>query len=136
MKKILFPTLFLSMSLVASAATYAPNNGRAAPGTFSSESADVGVATPAESTTSRSGMENSSGITTDEMNTSPNPAPRTDAELMEDTTLTKGKPAEGPVKQDGKIEAQEDEDALDYSTTPKHKQQLPSTEPNSNKIGN
>lgn len=144
MKKILCSTLFLSLSLAASAATYAPNNGRAAPGTFSSaaESADIGVATPADSTTSRSGMSNSSGVTTDDMNTSPNPAPATDDDLLKDTTLTEGRPESGPFIPEGKgMEAQKDEDALDYSTTPKHQQELPSTEepsnkPNPNKIGN
>lgn len=83
--------------------------------------------------TTESGITNSSGITTDQMNTSPNAAPTTDAEAQEDATLSSGEVYEtGPYTREGtfdpqkpdEIEAQE-ENALDYSTTPKKRTTTP-----------
>ena len=131
MKKLICSILLLGLSLSGSAVTPQKKVSSAA-------SADIGVATPPESSTSPSGISNSSGITTDEMNTSPNPAPATEDELLRDTTLTKDVPQSGPSKPEGKgMEAQEDENALDYSTTPKNQKEIPPVnKPNPNKIGN
>ncbi|WPU66381.1 hypothetical protein [Peredibacter starrii] len=131
MKKLICSILLLSVSLYGSAATTPKKVSSAA-------SADIGVATPPEASTSRSGMSNSTGVTTDEMNTSPNPAPATEDELLRDTTLTRDNPSSGPSKAEGKgMEAQQDENALDYSTTPKNQKEIPpATKQNSNKIGN
>lgn len=83
--------------------------------------------------TTESGITNSSGITTDQMNTSPNAAPTTDAEAQQDTTLSSGEVYEtGPYTREGtfdpkkpdEIQAQE-ENALDYSTTPKKRTTTP-----------
>ncbi|WP_408095421.1 hypothetical protein ACJVC5_10295 [Peredibacter sp. HCB2-198] len=131
MKKLIGSVLLLSLSLYGSAAT---SQKKVSP----PASADIGVATPTDSSTSPSGISNSSGITTDEMNTSPNPAPATEDELLRDTTLTKDVPQSGPSKPEGKgMEAQQDENALDYSTTPKNQKEVPPVKkPNSNKIKN
>jgi hypothetical protein len=109
----------LLFSLGAYAETYEPNDGINPPGTFTSKLGDEKAST----TTSPSGVKNSSGITTDEMNTSPNPAPSTDQEVLENTTLSnEGVNETNPFSdQPSEIEAQE-EDALDYSTSPENQE--------------
>lgn len=71
---------------------------------------------------SESGILNSSGVTTDQMNTSPNTPPASDKELLDDATLSTGR--FHPTKP-GEIQAQETEDALDYSTTPQKRTTKP-----------
>lgn len=74
----------------------------------------------ASATTTENGLKNSSGITTDQMNPSPNPAPTSESELIENSTLTNRPVETGPAGRNipGKNEIQSQEDALDYSTTP------------------
>lgn len=130
MKKLICSALLLVLSVSSSAVTVSSP-------TSAEERADIGIATPPDSSTSRSGMSNSSGVTTDDMNTAPNPAPATEDDLLRDTTLTEDVPKTDPSKPEGKgMEAQQDENALDYSSTPKHQKKVPSTRPNPNKIGN
>ncbi len=148
MKFFLITTMLLSTSLYAltpeaglygygyAPTGYAPNDGKIPPGTFNSKStkgkapAAADVSSPV---TTESGITNSSGVTTDQMNTSPNAAPTTDAEAQQDTTLSSGGVLEtGPYTREGtfnprkpeEIEAQE-ENALDYSTTPKKRTTTP-----------
>lgn len=114
--------MFLSLGLYAGApihqgAGHAPNDGKTPPGTFTSKSGTA-ASSPI---TSESGITNSSGVTTDQMNTSPNAAPATDEEARRDSTLSSG--TFDPRKPD-EIEAQE-ENALDYSTTPKKRTTTP-----------
>jgi hypothetical protein len=136
MKFLLVTTLFLSLGVIAQS-TYSPNDGNTPPGTFESKSikpgasgnthykrttttttssvGDAAQAQEAGPAPSETGIKNSSGVTTDQMNTSPNKAPGNDEEALDNSTLSNGrfnptKPAE--------VQAQEDEDALDYSTTP------------------
>ncbi len=96
-------------------------------------SADQQSSNRAEPTTSESGITNSAGVTTDQMNTSPNAAPTTDSEARRDATLSTGETFEtGPYTREGtfdpqkpeEIEAQE-ESPLDYSTTPKKRTTTP-----------
>ena|SRR5665648_341394 len=123
MKTLLISFLFVSIIGTNSfAVNYVENDGSRPPETFTSKTdqdAKKGkenkVASP---TTSRSGLSNSSGITTDEMNTSINPAPATDEEVLKNTTLTRGRLDKFDPINPGEIEAQEEENALDYSTTP------------------
>lgn len=127
MKFFLVTTMFLSFGL--SAQTYEPNDGKSSPGTFTSKSGAAAASSPV---TSESGITNSSGITTDQMNTSPNAAPTSDAEAQQDTTLSGEVYDTGPYTREGtfdpkkpdEIQAQE-ESALDYSTTPKKRTTTP-----------
>lgn len=135
MKFFLLTTMFLSLNVFATqGSSYAPNDGKSSPGTFTSKSG-MGPGTSAASSpvTTESGITNSSGITTDQMNTSPNAAPTTDAEAQQDSTLSSGEVYEtGPYTREGtfdpkkpdEIQAQE-ENALDYSTTPKSRTTTP-----------
>lgn len=133
MKKLICSTVLLVLSVSSSAVTISSPNSNST----EKQRADIGITAPPDSSTSRSGMSNSSGITTDDMNTAPNPAPATEDDLLRDTTLTEGMPETDPSRPEGKgMEAQQDENALDYSTTPKHQEEVPSTKPNPNKIGN
>lgn len=132
MKYLLIITTFFSLGVFGQSG-YSPNDGKTSPGTFNSK--DTGAST----TTSESGVINSSGVTTEDMNTSPNRPPTTDKELLEDTTLSKEKTNKetGPFVREGtfhpdppqEVQAQE-EDALDYSTTPQKK---PLPQPSKNK---
>lgn len=99
----------------------------------------VGASTAMEASSvpSENGLQHGSGLSTDQVNPSPNPAPTTEADVIENSTLT-NRPVETGPYQDGQnipgeneIEAQED--AMDYSTTPEER---PSNKPNPNKIGN
>lgn len=118
-----FMALLLMMAFTAYGANkaYAPNNGVAAPGTFSTKTTDISPST------SETGMVNSSGVTTDDMNTSPNPAPKTEKDLTKNSTITtdkvyKSKPyRSSTVKPAPRPEIQAQEDALDYSTAPTRK---------------
>lgn len=106
--KYLLITVFFSLGI--SAAEYSANDGTNPPGTFTSK----------KKVQAEAGAINSSGISPDEMNTSPNPAPRSEREAMENATLSNGRyvPDDGLMKKTPKeIQAQE-ESALDYSTTP------------------
>jgi len=125
--KYLLTALFLSAGLV-NAAEYSPNDGDALPDTFTQKSnvPEKQEATTASPVSSDSGIINSTGVDPDEMNPSPNPAPSSDKEAIENTTLTRERIYEtGPYTpedemspgQPSEIQAQE-EDALDYSTTP------------------
>lgn len=64
-------------------------------------------------------IEGGGAVSTDEMNTAPNPAPQTKGEVLEDSTLSSG-----PIEKKGGMEAQE-ENALDYSTTPQKRTTKP-----------
>ncbi len=133
MKFFVLSAMLLSTGLFAQALS---GNGQAAPsGTSLMEPQTMGTSTysNSESTTSQSGMINSSGVTTDQMNTSPNAAPTTEAELNDDATLSTGEVYKtGPYTREGtfgprkpdEIQAQE-ENALDYSTTPSSRTTTP-----------
>ncbi len=124
MKIFLVTTIFFSIGLFAQTPEKTP------PGTFTST---TGVSTQVPPVASESGIINSSGITTDHMNTSPNAAPTTDAEAQQDSILSTGEVYDtGPYTREGtfdpkkpdEIQAQE-ENALDYSTTPKKRTTTP-----------
>lgn len=70
-------------------------------------------------TSSESGIRNSSGVTTDQMNTSPNTPPGSESEVLRDSTLSTGSVKE-PTRP-GEVQAQDEENSLDYSTTPEKK---------------
>lgn len=146
MKLLLIPLLF-SLGVMAQTpeASYEINDGTTPPGTFTSKSNKIKTykktttttttktrTTEASPVTSETGIINSSGVTTDEVNPSPNPTPDTDKELLRDTTLF-GKKI-GPQEREGTFdpgepvdlkEAQE-EGPLDYSTTPEKRPIEPS----------
>lgn len=136
MKHFFFSAMLISG--VVSAATYYPNEGTKPPGTFneksvtpmkskevmkSTEVSKIEEQQANSATTSETGIINSSGITTDEMNTSPNRVPMSDEEAIDDTTLSRG-PLKNP-RNPAEIQAQEEEDALDYSTTPQKRTTKP-----------
>lgn len=147
MKLLLITPLLFSLGLVAQTpkASYEMNDGTTPPGTFTSKSNKAKNITKKTTTTttqtrtteaspvtSESGIINSSGVTTDEVNPSPNPTPESDRELLRDTTLF-GKKV-GPQERKGTFdpgepvelkEAQE-EGPLDYSTTPEKRPTKPS----------
>lgn len=134
--KFFMITALLASSLV-SAETYFSNEGTRPPGTFTEKSntpmkskstMKSTKVSPAEekqanAMTSETGIINSSGVTTDQMNTSPNRAPVTDEEAIDDTTLS-GAPIKNP-RRPAEIQAQEEENALDYSTTPQKRTTKP-----------
>ncbi len=143
MKFFLITTMFLSIGLYAQTSGagtqgsgYAPNDGKTSPGTFTSKSGTFSAdmqSSHVAPVSSDSGISNSSGVTTDQMNTSPNAAPTTDAEAQQDSTLSSGEVYEtGPYTREGtfdprkpdEIEAQE-ENALDYSTAPSSRTTTP-----------
>ena len=65
------------------------------------------------------GMMDNQAITNEQMNTSPNPVPNSESEVLDNATLS-NKPIEKNSKNlPGKKEIQAQEDAMDYSTTPK-----------------
>jgi hypothetical protein len=113
--KYLLTALILSIGSV-SASEYSPNDGETLPDTFTQKSnvPEKQEARAASPVSTESGILNSSGIAPDEMNTSPNPAPSTDREAIDSTTLRRDQSFD---KKPEEIQAQE-EDALDYSTTP------------------
>ncbi len=129
MKTLLYGTLLLSLS--AYATTYSSNDGRSVPGSSMSKYRKTTIQTEQKlpenstaqgtgvgnTTTSETGMTNSSGVTTDQMNTSNNPVPTTDKEAIDNSTLSTDKVYEtGPYQKDGtykpKVEAQEDESQM------------------------
>ena len=135
MKFFLISTMILSTGLYAltpesgshgygyAPTGYAPNDGKIPPGTFSSKSTKQKSPASVEAApvTSESGI------------TSPNGVPMTDAEAQQDTTLSSGGVYKtGPFTREGtfdpkkpkEIQAQE-ENALDYSTTPKKRTTTP-----------
>lgn len=128
---------FILVSGVASAAEYYPNEGTNPPGTFNeksltpmksknvmkSDQVSAREEQQANATTSETGIINSSGVSTEEMNSSPNRAPVSDEEAIDDTTLSRG-PLKDP-RNPAEIQAQEEEDALDYSTTPQKRTTKP-----------
>lgn len=129
MKFILIPALLLSFHLGAK--EYAPNDGNSPPGTFNSDVNDPDTVTTIEkeevapAARNKTGVQ-STGFSTEDVNTSPNRAPTTDEEVIEGTALSnEGLSEEGVIesKDDELIEAQEateDEfdDTFDYSTLP------------------
>ncbi len=147
MKFLLMTPLLFSLGLMAQTpkASYEINDGTTPPGTFTSKSSKAKNfskkttttttktrTTEASPVTSETGIINSSGVTTDEVNPSPNPTPESDRELLRDTTLF-GKKI-GPQEREGTFdpgepvelkEAQE-EGPLDYSTTPEKRPSWPS----------
>lgn len=112
----LFMITGLLFSLTAGAASYSPNDGARAPGTLTEKSnavSDSAASTAQEAgskttkyykkttikstsegtgsasgQTSDSGMINSSGVSTDKVNTSATPAPSSDSEAIDNTTLS------------------------------------------------
>jgi hypothetical protein len=126
MKRTLLSTLLISLGMASPthAATYKSNDGVSAPGTFKSKTnSNIKTASPV---TSETGVRNSSGVTTEEMNTSPNPAPTTDREVIDNATLSNERFRDvGPFSPGAEVQAQE-EDAMDYSTTPQKR--VPSKE--------
>lgn len=148
MKFLLMTPLLFSLGLMAQTpkASYEINDGTTPPGTFTSKSNKAKTyykktttttttktrTTEASPVTSENGIINSSGVTTGEVNPSPNPTPESDKELLRDTTLF-GKKI-GPQERKGTFdpgepvelkEAQE-EGPLDYSTTPEKRPSRPS----------
>lgn len=129
MKFLLIPALLLSFQLGAE--EYAPNDGSSPPGTFNSDVNDPDTVTTIEkeevapTARNKTGVQ-SSGFSTEDVNTSPNRAPTTDEEVIEGTALSnEGLSEEGVIesKDDELIEAQEAEedefdDTIDYSTLP------------------
>lgn len=75
---------------------------------------------------SETGVNGSSRLSTDELNTAPTPAPRSDEEVIEGTTLSTGTVKEtGPFKTNGEFDSQkveeieaQEEGPRDYSATP------------------
>lgn len=135
MKILILSSLLISG--VAGAVQYYPNPGMTPPGTFNeksitpmksknimkSDQVSVKEEQQANAITSETGIINSSGVTTEEMNTSPNRAPVNDQEAIDDTTLS-GAPLKNP-RSPAEIQAQEQENALDYSTTPQKRTTKP-----------
>jgi hypothetical protein len=136
MKYLLLSALFLSLNAGAQinaqgqAKAYSPNNGVNPPGTFESKETSPSVKQKTDASTamdiqeeqmsptsSESGIKNSSGITTDQMNTSPNTPPGSDQELMRDSTLSTGPVKKHPTNP-AEIQAMDEENALDYNTAP------------------
>lgn len=71
-----------------------------------------------EASTSEDGLMNGgSGLTTEQINPSPNPAPASEAEVIDNSVLTNKPVKDTPDKN----EIQAEEDAMDYSTTPEKK---------------
>lgn len=132
MKFLIIPALLLSFGLGAE--EYEPNDGRTTPGTFSSKVTDPDTVKTttiekeeiAPSSENKTGVQ-SSGFSTEDVNTSPNRAPSTDEEVIEGTALSNEDLSEDAVikgqEEDELIEAQEAEedefeDSVDYSTMP------------------
>lgn len=120
--KFFLITALLTMGITAHGVEYVGNDGHSLPETFSSKSNKTSEVVP--KTTSENRLINGSGLSTSEMNPSPNPAPKTEEELIESTTLRNRKverPGDfdpgAPIEE---IEAQE-EGPLDYSTTPERR---------------
>lgn len=129
MKFLLIPALLLSLSASANRPGYAPNDGESPPGTFDSKVNDPEAikTTTIEKEEVAPAAKNktevqSSGISTEDVNTSSNRAPSTDEEVIEGTTLSnQGVSEEGVQSEDEMIEAQEEDalkDTIDYSTMP------------------
>lgn len=127
MKFLLSAVLLTSFSAFAGQG-YSSNDGKNAPGNFSTKSTEVSEVIQKEevapAATSETGIKNPTGITTDEMNSSPNPVPSSDQEVIDNTTLSKGQNKEtGPFtkkteyKMKKEVQSQE-ESPMDYSTTP------------------
>lgn len=133
--KYLISSLFIfTLSTSAFSAQYSPNDGKSPPGNFeakTNETKDETVIIEREeiapSASSETGVRTGSGVTTERVNTSPNPAPTTDKEVIDNTTLSEEETYDtGPYSKDENyefrkptgMEAQE-EDSMDYSTTPK-----------------
>lgn len=135
MKFLIIPALLLSLGMQAE--EYAPNDGSTPPGTFSEKVKDPDMVktTTIEKEEVAPASKNktevqSSGITTEDLNTSPNRAPSTDQEVIEGTTLSNEGLSDESVfgTEDEMIEAQEAEEAeelegefdntIDYSTMP------------------
>lgn len=136
MKYLALSVFALSLSLGAQtnaqgqAKAYSPNNGVNPPGTFESKETLPSVKQKTTDqtamdiqeeqmnpTSSESGIKNSSGVTTDQMNTSPNTPPGSDEEVLRDSTLSNGT-ARKHSTNPGEIQAMDEENALDYSTAP------------------
>lgn len=118
MKYLLIPAMLLSLS--AGAQDFAPNDGRTPPGTFSDEVTTIQKEEVAPAAENKTGVK-SSGISTEDLNTSPNRAPTTDQEVIEGTTLNnQGLDQDSVFDRDETIEAQEEDfgDTIDYSTMP------------------
>ncbi len=134
MKFLLIPALLFSLGIRAE--EYAPNDGSTPPGTFDEKVNDPNTVktTTIEreevAPTSKNKTEvQSSGISAEDMNTSPNRAPSTDQEVIEGTTLSNEGVSDESVfgSEDEAIEAQEAEEdelegefdnTIDYSTMP------------------
>lgn len=133
MKYLLMSALFLSLNLGAQtnakgqAKSYSPNDGVNPPGTFDTKEPgptlkDNETAMDVQEqqmspTSSETGIKNSTGVTTDQMNTSPNTPPGSDQELMRDSTLSSGPVKKNPTNP-AEIQAMDEENALDYNTAP------------------
>lgn len=123
MKFFIIPALLFSFQLGAE--EYVPNDGSTPPGTFNNEVTTIQKEEVAPTARNKTGVQ-SSGFSTEDVNTSPNRAPATDEEVIEGTALSnEGLSEEGVIegKDDELIEAQEAEenefdDTIDYSTMP------------------
>lgn len=102
----------LTLGSAAFGVDYYRNDGRSLPESLEQKSNKTGQVGP---TTSETGIRNSSRVTPDEINPSLNPAPSSDKELIESTTLT------NPGKVPEEVMEAQEESPLDYSTTPKKK---------------
>jgi hypothetical protein len=124
MKLLLIATLVVPLGIQAG--SYSKNDGQSVPETFSAKDKNektikksyfktTTIERHEQAPTAAGKTElNKGGVSAQEMNTSPNAAPSDHKELIEGTTLKRDQDL-GTVPEE--IQAQE-EDALDYSTTP------------------
>lgn len=130
MKFLMIPALLLSLGIQAE---YVPNDGSSPPGTFNEKVNDPDMVKTttiekeevAPASRNKTGVQGS-GISAEDVNTSPNRVPSTDEEVIEGTTLTNEDVSDESVfsSEDEMIEAQEEElegefdNTIDYSTMP------------------
>jgi hypothetical protein len=111
--KALLVLMCLGLSFTAfSQEEYEPNSGRYAPGTFTSP--NDGDQRQEEQTAH---AEEDFEVSTDDMNTSPNPTPEQQESDNFNQTLNAGEINPGDSQQAEEAEAQ-DEEVIDYSTLP------------------
>lgn len=116
MKQLLIAVFFISIGVGAAnnRTGYAPNSGEEAPGTFTSPG---GVEDVRPKTTDAPPTYETDGVSSQEMNSSPNPTPNGESRKF-DKTLSTGevrKPTEVIQAEEAK---EEDEEKVDYSTSP------------------
>lgn len=114
--KALLVLMCLGLSISAfSQESYEPNSGRYAPGTFTSP--NDGVFNNQRQEEQAAHAEEDFEVSTDDMNTSPNPTPEQQESDNFNQTLNAGEIEPENTKQAEEAEGQEEE-AIDYSTFP------------------